>query len=119
MQLKLRAEVVALMACETGAGKAVGGEGVMAMGRAFQYAGARSVLSSLWKAEDASTNLLTEVFLKQLAGGKDKAAALQIARQRVREAGYQHPFYWANFVLIGERGVAGEKKTEGPAQALP
>jgi len=116
MDLKLRADVVGLMACETAAGKVVGGEGVMAMGRAFQYAGARSVLASLWKAEDASTNLLTEVFLEQLAAGQDKAQALQAARQRVREAGYVHPFYWASFVLIGERGVAGREQGQAPAE---
>jgi CHAT domain-containing protein len=67
------------------------------------------VLASLWKAEDASTNLLTEVFLEQLAAGQDKAQALQTARQRLREAGYLHPFYWAGFVLIGEQG-SGEAR---------
>jgi hypothetical protein len=108
MEFKLRADVVALMACDTGAGKTVGGEGVMAMGRAFQYAGARSVLASLWKAEDASTNLLTVTFLEEMMRGQDKAAALQTARQRVREAGYQHPFYWAGFILVGERSMAAQ-----------
>ncbi len=102
MDLKLRAEMVALMACETGLGRMVGGEGVMAMGRAFQYAGARSVLASLWKAEDESTSLLTTTFLQELAAGRDKTAALRAAREKLRESGYSHPFYWAGFVLIGE-----------------
>jgi CHAT domain-containing protein len=111
MQLKLHAELVAVMACDTGAGKRVSGEGVMAMGRAFQYAGARSVLASRWKAEDASTNLLTKVFFEQWAAGKDKATALQVARQRLRDAGYLHPFYWAGFILIGEQSTASEPGT--------
>jgi len=78
----------------------------MALGRAFQYVGAHSVLSSLWQAEDASTNLLPEAFLREFEAGKDKAAVLQ----RVREAGYVHSFYWAGFVLIGEQTVAGGEK---------
>lgn len=62
MDLKLNADVAALTACNTGLGKNLTGEGVMGMGRAFQYAGARTVLMSLWSVEAESTNLLTEKF---------------------------------------------------------
>ena len=110
MQLTLQADLVALMACDTGAGKVVGGERAMTMRRAVQCAGARSVPSGLWQAEDVSTNLLTETFLHEIETGKDKVTALQMARQRLRDAGYVHPFYWANFVLIGEQGAAGLAK---------
>jgi len=103
MDLKLGAEVVGLMACDSGAGRVTSGEGVMGMGRAFQYAGARSVLASLWSVEDESTNLLAETFLQAVKEGQDKATALASARQALRRAGYDHPFYWAAFVLVGER----------------
>ncbi len=107
MDLDLRAEIVALIACETGAGELAGGEGIMAMGRAFQYAGARSVLVSLWKVEDESSSLLAQAFLEGMAAGRPKLEALQSARQQVRQSGYEHPFFWAPFVLIGGDEVAG------------
>ncbi|MDD3473973.1 MAG: CHAT domain-containing tetratricopeptide repeat protein, partial [Syntrophaceae bacterium] len=54
LSLRMNADVVALVACQTGLGKDVSGEGVMSMGRAFQYAGAKSVLMSLWEVEEKS-----------------------------------------------------------------
>ena len=55
MDLKLNADIVALTACQTGLGKRVSGEGTMNMGRAFQYAGAKSVLMSLWSVEQTAS----------------------------------------------------------------
>jgi len=103
MDLKLNADMVALTACNTGVGKNLTGEGVMGMGRAFQYAGARAVLMSLWSVEDKSTNLLTEQMFTNLKAGKDKLTALRQARSELRKAGYRHPFFWAGFILVGER----------------
>ena len=103
MELSLQADCVATMACVTGVGKVVGGEGVMHLGRAFQYAGARSVLISLWGVEDESTNLLTQAFFQFLREGRGKDEALYLARRKLREAGYRHPFFWASFILFGER----------------
>ena len=102
MGLKIGADLVALTACNTGVGKQQTGEGVMGMGRAFQYAGARSVLMSLWSVEEESTNLLTERLFVHLKAGKDKLTALRQARSDVRQAGYEHPYYWAPFILVGE-----------------
>lgn len=102
MRLRLNADVVALTACQTGLGEQVAGEGVMGMGRAFQFAGARSVLVSLWSVAEESTTLLVEKFFAHLKRGADKVAALRSARTEVQEAGYRHPFYWAPFILIGE-----------------
>ncbi|MDP6088528.1 MAG: CHAT domain-containing protein, partial [Nitrospinota bacterium] len=92
---------VALTACETGVGKQVAGEGVMGMGRAFQYAGAKSVLVSLWSVAEASTTLLVERFFSHLKNGADKVSALRQAREDVIRAGYRHPFFWSPFILIG------------------
>ncbi|MCJ7645577.1 CHAT domain-containing protein [bacterium] len=103
MDMRVGGEVVALTACNTGLGKNLTGEGVMGMGRAFQYAGAKAVLMSLWSVEDESTNLLTEHFFNYLKAGKDKLEALRLARSDLRKAGYEHPFYWAPFILVGER----------------
>jgi CHAT domain-containing protein len=105
--LELDAELVVLSGCETGRGKLVRGEGVVGLGRAFLAAGARSLAVSLWRVDDRSTALLMERFYRDLAGGMGKAEALREAKEwlRSREGGrYEHPYYWAPFVLIGEPG---------------
>ena len=102
MGMKLNADVVALTACQTGLGNNLAGEGVMSMGKAFQYAGAKSVLMSLWSvAESSSVDLVTS-FFKHLREGKNKLEALKLARDEIRKAGYDHPFFWAPFILVGE-----------------
>ena len=102
MGLKLNADVAALTACSTGMGKNLTGEGVMHMGRAFQYAGARSILMSLWSVAEDSTTLLTERFFAHLKEKITPGAALRQARQDVRQAGYEHPFFWGAFILMSE-----------------
>ena len=102
MDLKFNADVAALTACSTGMGKNLTGEGVMHMGRAFQYAGARSVLMSLWSVDENSTTLLTERFFAHLKEKKPPKAAIHQARQDVRQAGYEHPYYWGGFILMAE-----------------
>ncbi len=99
-KLRLNADIVALTACKTGLGKAVMGEGVMSMGRSFQTAGARSVLMSLWAVAEDSTSQLITSFFNHLESGKSKRTALRLARQDVRRAGFEHPYYWAPFILI-------------------
>lgn len=102
MALKLNADVVALTACQTGLGRHVKGEGTMGMGRAFQYAGARSVLMSLWKVSEQSSVKLTERFFAHVKEGKPKLEALNLARREIRAEGWDHPFFWAPFILVGE-----------------
>ena len=102
MKLKLNADVVALTACETGLGKNVSGEGIMGMGRAFQYAGASNVLMSLWSVAETSATKLTIAFFKYLKDGKEPIEALRFARNDIRRQGYEHPFYWASFALFGK-----------------
>lgn len=102
MGLKLEADVVALTACETGLGKNVSGEGVMGMGRAFQFAGSRNVLVSLWSVAETSATELTVAFFKNLKEGNEPKQSLRLARNEIRHKGYEHPFYWASFILFGE-----------------
>lgn len=100
--LTLDADLVALTACQTGLGRTLAGEGVMSMGRAFQCAGARSVLMSLWGVFEPSSVTLTEEFFRSLRKGKNKLDALRSARDRIRHEGYKHPFFWSAFILVGE-----------------
>ena len=102
MGMKLNADVVALTTCQTGLGNNLAGEGVMSMGKAFQYAGAKSILMSLWSVSESGSVLLVEKFFEHLKEGKNKLDALKAAREDVRNGGYKHPFYWASFILIGE-----------------
>ena len=91
MNLNLNAQIVTLLACRTGLGRHIAGEGTMGMGRAFQYAGARSVLMSMWSIDEKPSVLLVKRFLQELSSGKNKIDALQAARKHVRELGYDHP----------------------------
>jgi len=102
MGLKMSAEVVSLTACETGVGKNVSGEGVMGMGRAFQYAGCGNVLMSLWSVAEDATVALSNAFFKNLKEGKVPKEAIQLARNEIRRNGYEHPFYWSAFILISD-----------------
>ena len=102
MGMKLNADIVALTACQTGLGNNLAGEGVMSMGKAFQYAGAKSILMSLWSVSESGSVLLVERFFEHLKSGKNKLDALKLAREDIRNRGYKHPFYWASFILVGE-----------------
>ena len=103
MSLKMNADVVVLTSCQSGLGKELSGEGVMSMGRAFQYSGARSVLMSLWSVVEKPSVLLVESFFRNLKPGKNKTEALSLARRELINSGYDHPFFWASFILVGEK----------------
>lgn len=98
MGLKLNADVVALTACQAGIGRRISGHGLMGMERAFQYAGAKSALMSLRSVFAQASVKLVESFFRNLKEGKSKREALKLARDEVRKAGYDHPFYWAHSV---------------------
>ena len=66
-------------------------------------AGAKSVIISLWDVEDESTSLLFAKFYEYLKSGSSKAESLRLAKVYLKnETRFDHPFYWAPFVLIGE-----------------
>ena len=102
--LRLNADLVTLSACDTGTGRLQGEEGIASLERAFFYAGARSVLSSLWTASDVYTTTLMQHFYHHLAKGQDEGSALQQAKleliQQFRDQAA--PFFWAGFTLAGE-----------------
>lgn len=101
--LKLQADLVVLSACQTGLGQQLKGEGIIGLTRAFMYAGAPSVVVSLWRVADASTAELMVGFYQQLDRGDDKAEALRRAKlELMRNPRYAHPYFWAPFVLAGE-----------------
>ncbi len=88
-----------LSACETALGDIANGDDVIGLNRGFFYAGARSIVSSLWVVSDASTEKLMKAFYSHLKTS-NKAQALRQA-QLETAADYNHPFYWSAFQLSG------------------
>ena len=97
-------DLVVLSACETSLGVNSAGEDVVGLVRALHYAGASSVVASLWEVNDRATAVLMGAFHRELSAGSSKAAALQAAQAETR-AQYPHPFFWAAFVLNGDPGA--------------
>ena len=98
--------LVVLSACNTGVGDVERGQGVFGLRRAFQMAGARSLLMSLWKVPDSETVDLMRRFYLNLYGGNSKVDSLNMSiKDTMREIknirGTDHPFYWGGFILIG------------------
>lgn len=102
--LKLRAELVVLSACQTGLGKEIRGEGLVGLTRGFMYAGSPRVVASLWKVDDAATAELMKRFYSGMFGkGLPPAAALRQAQIEMwNQERWRSPYYWAAFVLQGE-----------------
>jgi CHAT domain-containing protein len=102
-QMRLDADLVTLSACNTGLGQELKGEGLIGLTRAFQYAGARSILASLWSVDDFRTMQLMKRFYTELHGGKPKDEALRMAQlELIHSHSASAPHYWAGFSLIGD-----------------
>jgi CHAT domain-containing protein len=103
-------ELVVLSACETDLGAVRVGEGVLGLRRAFQNAGAQTVLASMWRVPDAETAELMSRFFAKWAAGMSKAASLgsaqreliaKLRREEARSRRKAPPLFWAGFVCHG------------------
>lgn len=99
--LHLDTEIVTVSACESGINETSRGDELIGLTRAFLYAGAPSLVVSLWSVDAPSTKELMLDFYKLLKKGTDKAIALQEAQRNARKE-HSHPYYWAPFKLIGK-----------------
>jgi len=98
--MRLSADLVTLSACETGLGKVLSGDDVVGLTRGFLYAGANSIVASLWPVSDSETTFLMTAFYRKLKS-LPKADALRQAQLDTRER-YPHPFHWSAFQLTGQ-----------------
>ena len=123
LRLKLDADLVTLSACDTGLGSGYfaevpAGDEFVGLTRAFLSAGSDSVMATLWEVNDRSSVQFMKQFygrLKDPGANKDKSEALMLAQQQLRSTkGYEHPYYWAPFILVGKMS----KSTEAQAQVL-
>ncbi len=114
--VRLDADLVVLSACASALGREQGGEGLVGLTRAFQYAGARTVAASLWDVDDRATAELMVRFYRHLRSGAAKDEALRAAQMELiqgplrNEDGAEErvemdvsaPFYWAAFQIFGD-----------------
>jgi CHAT domain-containing protein len=95
-------DLVVLAACQTGLGEKRDGEGVYSLQRAFQQAGARTVIMSLWNVPIDATKMLMLTFYEHLLVHKQpKRVAFQKAQNALKGV-YPAPYYWGGFVMVGE-----------------
>lgn len=116
-EMRLDAELVTLSACETALGKIEKGDDVVGITRGFLYAGAGSIVSTLWQVDDEATGMLMQNFYKQLKTS-DKRTALRNAQLALRNGAKNQPYYWAAFQITGggsEDPCAGDKSCGKPA----
>ena len=103
MKLDLKADLVVLSACETARGKVGNGEGMIGLSWAFFVAGAPATVASQWSVDAASTTELMVGFHRNLERHKGKAESLRQAMLKLLNGKkYNHPFYWAGFVVVGD-----------------
>ena len=103
--MRLNADLAVLSACNTGTGKIVRGEGILSLGRAFTYAGAKSLLLSQWDVADVAAPEIMEGFYTYLKKGYTKSKALKRAKLDYLESASDitsAPFYWGSFYILGD-----------------
>jgi CHAT domain-containing protein len=104
--LELSAKLVVLSACNTALGGRIRGEGLIGLAQGFMYAGARSMLVSLWQVPDRATAELMIHFYQYMLDPDDPhepAAALRSAQLALAaDPRWRHPFFWGAFVLLGD-----------------
>jgi CHAT domain-containing protein/tetratricopeptide (TPR) repeat protein len=102
-KLKLSADLVVLSSCDSALGKDLDSEGIIGLPRGFLYAGAKSVIASLWKVNDDATATLMSRLYARIRKGEGPGSALRGAQlEMIRDEQWSNPYYWAAFVLQGD-----------------
>jgi CHAT domain-containing protein len=104
----INADLAILTACESGRPGYEDGEGMVSLAHAFNYAGSKSILTSLWQVDEQSASFITEKFIENLATKMPAGEALQqakLAYLQQAEGRMKSPVYWAGIVLMGDAGT--------------
>lgn len=102
--MRVKADLAILDACDTGNGKYIDGEGIISIARGFKYAGARSIIMSLFNVKDIQSASLMYDFVENINSGELKNISLQQAKIKhiaTSDNLEAHPHYWAGFIHIG------------------
>lgn len=116
--LDIQADLVVLSACQSNIGKLSPGEGVMSLGRGFSFAGAKSLVSSLWNVNAGSTSSILSNFYHKLQNKTNKYESLHHAKiaylKNENIPSYEKsPYYWAGLVYYGDHGnIMLQKKSD-------
>lgn len=99
-------ELCVISSCNSGVGQGMSGEGVFSLARAFTFAGARTIVVSLWRQDDeAAQRLMIEFYRRMLRGKMPREVAFRSAQQNLRaNAKFAHPYYWAGWIILGAGG---------------
>ncbi|MCF8245134.1 MAG: tetratricopeptide repeat protein [Saprospiraceae bacterium] len=104
--MRINAALVVLSACETGIGELQRGEGIVSLARGFSYAGAASIVTTLWSVDDFASSEIMEFFYLNLKAGNSKDEALRQAKltflNKKKGSNASHPLYWAAFIPVGD-----------------
>lgn len=116
--LDLNSDLAVLSACQSGTGKIIQGEGIMSLGRAFAYAGVRSLLLSKWEVSDATTPFIMKYFYQGLKQGMRKSEALRFAKMQFLANDADNitssPYYWGSFYILGDDSpISAQSKMSG------
>jgi CHAT domain-containing protein len=101
VRLRLNVDLVVLSACETSLGKHVQGEGLVGLTQAFLYAGAATVVATLWNVADRSSAELMVLFHRALDSASRAEALRRAQLDLIRRQTFSHPYFWAGFSVIG------------------
>jgi tetratricopeptide (TPR) repeat protein len=100
--LDLRGALVTLSACESARNRVLAGDELVGLARGFLGAGAATLVASLWLVQDETTSWMMERWYTLMRDGAGRSTALREAQLALKER-CPHPYYWAPFVLIGQR----------------
>ncbi|MEZ4981980.1 MAG: CHAT domain-containing protein [Saprospiraceae bacterium] len=102
--MQLNTDLVVLSACETAVGELQRGEGIISLARAFAYAGAKSIITTLWTVNDISSKDLMQSFYASLKKENSKDKSLRDAKLNLIKSDGEkaHPFFWAGFIGVGD-----------------
>ncbi|MFK7972416.1 MAG: CHAT domain-containing protein [Bacteroidia bacterium] len=113
--LSLQADLTILSACQSGDGPVTNAEGILSLGRAFQYAGCSNMLVTQWKMDDKASLKMMKSFFQQL-DQKPVSHALKDAKlSYLEEEDLTHPYYWGGWILVGENKYIDIKRTNYPS----